>query len=90
MRDLQNLSARLRLGALFAAALLVAAISPGSPATARDQGAAAGRPAPAAAAPVAVTLVTGDRVVLRDETGGKRSVMFEPAEGRDEIDAAPG
>ena len=30
--------------------------------------------------------MTGDRVVLRDETGGKRSVTFEPAEGRDEID----
>ncbi len=30
--------------------------------------------------------MTGDRVVLRDETGGRRSVVFEPAEGRDEID----
>ena len=41
--------------------------------------------APAADVPVAVTLVTGDRVLLRDETGGKRSVTFEPAKGRDAI-----
>ena len=75
-----------RLNVLFAAGLLVAAISPGSPAAARE-GAAPSAPGatPAAAAPVTVTLVTGDRVVLQDETGDKRSVRFEPAEGRDRI-----
>ncbi|HWM72692.1 MAG TPA: S8 family serine peptidase [Nocardioides sp.] len=85
MRDRLN-PFRLRLGALLGAGILVAAISPGSPAAARDEGAAKGEAAPAAAAPVAVTLVTGDRVLLRDETGGKRSITFEPAEGRDQID----
>ena len=75
-----------RLNVLFAAGLLVAAISPGSPAAAREEGAVGpGATAPAADVPVAVTLVTGDRVLLRDETGGKRSVTFEPAEGRDAI-----
>ena len=87
MRERLNLPAPRRLGALFAAAVLAAAISPGSPTAARDGAAptAPGAAAPAAAAPVTVTLVTGDRVVLRDETGGKRSVAFEPAEGRDQI-----
>ena len=80
---------RERLNVLFAAGLLFAAMSPGSPAAAGESAAptAPGAATLAAEASVTVTLVTGDRVVLRDETGGKQSVTFEPAEGRDEIAA---
>ena len=88
MRAVLSLPVRFRLVALISVGILVAAVTPGSPATARDGGTSdPGGAAPAAAGPsVSVTLVTGDRVVLRDETGGRRSVVFEPAEGRDEID----
>ena len=88
MRAVLSLPVRFRLVALISVGILVAAVTPGSPATARDGGTSdPGGAARAAAGPsVSVTLVTGDRVVLRDETGGRRSVVFEPAEGRDEID----
>ncbi|WP_067428694.1 S8 family peptidase [Nocardioides jensenii] len=82
-----------RLAALTGVGVLVAGLSAGlttGPATGSPGGSARG-PATAAAGSgdhpgAAVTLVTGDRVLVRDETGGHRSVQLEPADGRDHVD----
>ncbi|KQZ67451.1 S8 family peptidase [Nocardioides sp. Root151] len=82
-----------RLAALTGLGLVVAGLTSGlttGPATGSPGGAAPG-PAGAAAGPGrgaddTVTLVTGDRVHVRDETGGHSSVVIEPAAGRDGVD----
>jgi len=90
MRDALTLPSRVRLLALACVGILVAAASPVSSAGAEDGGdqarPAGADPAAGRSPSVSVTLVTGDRVVLREETGGRRSVGFEPAEGRAELD----
>ena len=81
-------SARVRLIALAGVAILVAGIAGSTPAAAADGDKPAKSVGTAAAgrAPVSVTLVTGDRVLVREEGGGRRSVSLEPASGREGID----
>lgn len=90
-RSAASRSAR-RLTALTGAGLLVTSLATGLGAgAASGAGGDAGVPANAAAGASAepgrsVTLVTGDRVQVNDETGGHRSIALEPAEGREEIE----
>jgi hypothetical protein len=64
---------------LAVAALLVTAPGPAAGTAAQGAGAAA-RPARLSQArPVAVTLVTGDKVLLRNQPGGRQAVQVLPA-----------
>lgn len=77
MRAASTTSTRVRLLALACVGLLLAVLPSTTSARAEEDAPAADRRDPSA---VSVTLVTGDRIVVQDETGGRRSITVEPGE----------
>jgi len=87
-----------RLTTMAGVGILVASLATGVSATtaaAAGSGGSADVPSTPATGPTgqgggaptrSLTLVTGDRVRVTDETGGHRSVVLEPAEGREKVD----